>query len=261
MAEALWLTDAPPSVFETESQPGSGPGGVDSCPTSGASLKVVEQYDLCVSEGVERVCREYGGLNRFGEPNFRIVWGWRRLMLLEGVWRRAVPAAVIVKGIPQHMMDTETVFVGAKWVQKYPTLNNFFIMERWMPPEHYGTKGAWYDLNTKADPETGEVFLEGGPYPSRGDYEMIWHFHNPWTKGFEQVTENMAIDRIRWNQARQARTPGDVRKECNFHNDYERKLADQRADDAHEKNVAAFPMKPWVPTTGALPSLMPGWHR
>jgi hypothetical protein len=35
---------------------------------------------------VERVLRLAGGNNRFGEPNYRAVWGWNRLGWIGGKW-------------------------------------------------------------------------------------------------------------------------------------------------------------------------------
>ena len=224
-------------------------------------VKCGEQYDLAVPAGIQRVCREYGGLNPYGEPLFRVVWGWQRLHVLEGVWQRGVSKVIERHGISCHLPGSEVIHVGAMSVPKYARLTSFFILERWLPSSHYGTPETWKEATEKWEPSQGRSFLENGPFPSRGDYEMIWHFHNPWDESFEPVTENMVINRIQWNLQRQARTPGDIRKEARFDADHTEKLTNAKMDDAHEKNVAAFPFKSWVPVSGTLPSLMPGWHR
>ena len=86
-----------------------------------------------------------GGLNRFGEPNYRAVWGWNRLTPIGGRWAD--------KGV-----------VEVRTEPKYPQVNRWHI-EKWCPPEMYGTREQW-ELET-----TEEGVLALGPYPSRGEYE------------------------------------------------------------------------------------------
>ena len=225
-----------------------------------ARIRCGDEKDRKVPENVQRVAREYGGLNPYGEPNYRVVWGWQRHQLLEGVWTKAVQKRVLVNGEPRDVPDTVTTHIGARIVPKYPGLLDRYILERWIPPSQYGSPEAWEANNRTWDPHHG-VLMSEGPYPRRGDYEMIWHFRHPKTGDFEHVTENMVINRIRWSQQRMDRTPGEVRKDVLLHREREAREADQRMNDIHEANVAAFPMKSWVPVSGTLPSLPPGIHR
>lgn len=79
----------------------------------------------------QEALRLAGGLNRFGKPNYRVVWGWNRLDWTSG-----------------------------QWEPKYNEVNRWHI-ERWVSPEIYGTPRSWKD-------QTRGVL---GPYPNLGDYE------------------------------------------------------------------------------------------
>ena len=86
-----------------------------------------------------------GGLNRYGEPNFRLVWG-----------------------------ETETEFVfgtdaNGKKVQhivfKHQGIPAWF-MEAWKPPECFGTPELWYSMSWDEESKTHTL----GEYPWRGLY-------------------------------------------------------------------------------------------
>lgn len=81
-----------------------------------------------------------GGTNRFGGPNYRVVWGWSRMGWIgtdaDHVWRE-----------PKYLD-------GDKW-----------ILEKWMPPEHYGRPQDWT-----------RTFGALGPFPAYGEYEMVTDF-------------------------------------------------------------------------------------
>ncbi len=87
---------------------------------------------------VRRVTRA-GGLNRFGQPNFRVVWGGARIDPL-GFQRYAYAP---------HLLE--------RW-----------IVELWRPPEAYGSRREW---------NRNEETL--GPFPSRGEYELLASLAGP----------------------------------------------------------------------------------
>ena len=80
-----------------------------------------------------RRLRLAGGRNRFGEPNYRAVWGWSRLEL-DG---REV-------GRPRR---GRRLCCANSWslrrVPKYTPHDRWHI-ERWLPPEAYGSPQDWY---------------------------------------------------------------------------------------------------------------------
>jgi len=123
------------------------------------------------------VLRLAGGLNRFGEPNYRAVWGWSRLDWVGGKWEDRDEHGVLVREIIQ-----------LRQVPKYTPFNRWHI-ERWMPPESYGSPRTWHAQTVEyAD---GQFVPALGPYPSRGDYE---HSYTLQTSGgeFIQLTTEVA---------------------------------------------------------------------
>src|SRR6202521_21077 len=79
----------------------------------------------------ERVARA-GGTNRYGEPQFRVVWGGARLTWIGGKWTdRDANGNVVRETIEQRR------------VPKYLPENRWHV-ERWMPPESYGSPDEWY---------------------------------------------------------------------------------------------------------------------
>lgn len=89
-----------------------------------------------------------GGLNRFGDPNYRFVWSGSRLMWLGGMWW---DGKFEKRQVPKHLPPWE------RWV-----------MERYCPPEFYGPRWIWEARNRVA---YGSQSLQMMDYPSRGDYE------------------------------------------------------------------------------------------
>ncbi len=98
-----------------------------------------------------------GGANRYGEPNFRVVWGGSRLTWIGGRWTdrdahgNAIREAIELRQVP-----------------KYAPLDRWHI-ERWTPPESYGSPELWYRQTVEV--EDGIRIPALGPYPSRGEYE------------------------------------------------------------------------------------------
>jgi hypothetical protein len=95
----------------------------------------------------DRIARA-GGRNLYDEPNFRIVWGWSRL---DWIWSRKAG--------------------GYERRPKYPNKKNRWLLEQWKPALAYGTKESWI-RQTRAW-IYGLPIEVNGPYPSRGDYELV----------------------------------------------------------------------------------------
>jgi hypothetical protein len=58
--------------------------------------------------------------------------------------------------------------IESRQVPKYLPVERWHI-ERWVPPEAYGTPQQWYELTTEV--EDGIRIAALGPYPARGEYE------------------------------------------------------------------------------------------
>lgn len=102
------------------------------------------------------------GLNRFGKPEWRIVWGPERLE-----WRGGNHADHDANGI--LIRRVAEMRLSPKYGKK-PR----WVLERWLAPELYGSPERWRRENL--DPETN--LLQLGPYPSQGEYEPCFKFED-----------------------------------------------------------------------------------
>lgn len=109
-------------------------------------------------EIVARRLERAGGINRYGEANYRAVWGWNRLAWIGGKFEERDPAT--------GSLLREVVELRRE--PKYPAVNRWHI-ERWVPPEAYGSPRAWYAQTVEI--ANGRRIPALGPYPSRGEYE------------------------------------------------------------------------------------------
>jgi len=128
---------------------------------------------------VERTLRLAGGVNRFGEPNYRAVWGWNRLTWIGGNWEDKDETGAIVREV-----------VELRQVPKYTPFNRWHI-ERWVPPEVYGSPVDWYRQTLEVEGSCSIPAL--GPYPARGEYELCFTLEGPAPAGeFVQLTPTIA---------------------------------------------------------------------
>lgn len=111
-----------------------------------------------VNPAVEAALLREGGLNRFGEPNFRARWTNTRLEWVKG--------------------DFDTLHLRPKYEHK----PNRWVIERWCPPEKY--RGTWDETQL-------------GPFPDRGDYEASLFVETPFSNEFLQLTPSIAREVVR----------------------------------------------------------------
>ena len=112
-----------------------------------------------------RALRLAGGANRFGRDNYRAVWGWNRLTWIGGKWEDRNAAGDLLREV-----------VELREEPKYAPPDRWHI-ERWVPPEAYGSPRAW--LANTIEIENGVSIPALGPYPSRGDYEHCFTLEGP----------------------------------------------------------------------------------
>jgi hypothetical protein len=119
-------------------------------------IRVIRETHRTPASIQQRVARA-GGLNRFGEPLFRVVWGGSRLAWIGGRWtdrdanNNVIREALELRRAPKYVPHD-------RW-----------HIERWLPPEAYGSPEFWRAQTTEV--EDGIAIPALGPYPSRGDYE------------------------------------------------------------------------------------------
>jgi len=112
------------------------------------------------SRNIAQILARAGGLNTFGEPNFRAVWGWNRLAWIGGRWTDYDDSGRVLR---------ETI--GLRYEPKYFPHDRWHI-ERWCPPEMYGSPETW--ARQTVEIENGMNVPALGPYPARGEYEHVF---------------------------------------------------------------------------------------
>ena len=118
---------------------------------------------------IARTLELAGGTNRFGEPNFRAVWGWNRLAWIGGRWTDLDESGAVLR---------ETI--GLRFEPKYIPTDRWHI-ERWCAPEMYGSPETW--ARNTLEIENGMNVPALGPYPSRGEYEQVFTLETPTWSG------------------------------------------------------------------------------
>lgn len=203
------------------------------------AIRCGESYDLAVPAHLQRALSDEGGLNRYGEPIYRLVWGWSRLELRVGEF---------------HEFDDHGNWIGARLdtrhEPKYGDKPDRYHLELWVPPEKYGSPADWYAVTRKV--VAGRFVEHLGEYPSRGDYERICTCQTP-TGGYVLPTEQAVRDLVRWHKTAKTRTPVEIRAQLE---EADRKRAAARKNrmiDAIDGNARAFPWRVWMPTSGPLP--------
>jgi len=107
----------------------------------GARILCLEQKDLRPYPEWNRHLVKLGGLNRFGKPNYRLIWGW------------------------DH-------------VNYYPLpIRSFFHFERWLPPEMLGNEEDWEAMNKREEENGNHASVSA--FPKEGEYFWIWTCRMP----------------------------------------------------------------------------------
>ena len=118
-----------------------------------------------------------GGVNRFGEPNYRAVWGWSRLGWIGGKWEDRDADGTLLREVVELRQEP-----------KYTPHDRWHI-ERWLAPESYGSPEQWWADTIET--ENGIRVAALGPYPSRGEYEHCFTLDGPRGE-FVQLTPAVA---------------------------------------------------------------------
>jgi hypothetical protein len=100
------------------------------------------------------------GQNPYGENKYRIIWGWDRLTYVaENLDFREIaknPQKIgSLKQVPKYFLNMDGEL-------------NRWILEKWMPPESFGSPEQW----KKDTWDSTLLAFTLGPYPSRGEFEF-----------------------------------------------------------------------------------------
>lgn len=151
-------------------------------------IRILRESKQAPSEIQDRVTRA-GGRNRFGEPNFRVVWGWSRLELVGGKWCDRDGHGNLVREVVE-LREVPKYFPHDRW-----------HVERWFPPEAYGSPERWYAQTVERADGVSVPAL--GPYPSRGEWEHCFTIQTP-AGEFLALTSEMCdyvVRAIEWSKA------------------------------------------------------------
>ncbi len=180
---------------------------------------------------VERALRLAGGANRYGEANYRCVWGWSRLTWIGGRWEDRDTDGRLLREV-----------VELRQVPKYLPVDRWHI-ERWCPPELYGSPQDWYARTVEL--ENGPAIPALGPYPHRGEYEHCLTLAGPRGE-FVQLTPTIAEHVARLIEASRGLTPHRRRQALDSRDARQERDYDAWAYDVLDGAVPAFHGLPFV---------------
>jgi len=157
---------------------------------------------------IKRLLEVRGGLNRYGEPNYRLVRAEARYRLSGGEWV-LWPSYVPISERNARFGRPVRSEVGFRRVPLYPNEYGLWILEKWLAPEKIMDRADWY----KPEAQGGTVRMTSkgpiaalGDYPERGDY-VGTHYHFP----SEAVTEPVIAQAVGMLEYAHARRPADPR--------------------------------------------------
>jgi len=183
-------------------------------------------------EAVARRLRSAGGINRFGEPNYRAIWGWNRLAWIGGKFEERDPSTgSLLREVVELRQEP-----------KYPAVNRWHI-ERWLPPEAYGSPRQWYAQTIER--ENGISIPALGPYPSRGEYEHCFTLETPQGE-FIQLTPTIAEHVSRAIECARSNPRAKSRSRLYDREERTERNYDQWAYDVMDDAVPAFHKQPLV---------------
>lgn len=206
-------------------------------------IRAGETYDLKIPANVEKAIVLAGGRNIFGDPIYRLAWGWARLELRVGLHSDYDDNDILIRRE-----------LRGEWWPRYEPRDRFHL-EIWKPAETYGGPEAWEDGTS--------VWVEGtrvpalGPFPSRGEYEHVAVCQS--RQGcFMWPTEDAVREMILWHKTALNRTRTERRALAEAKNDYDREARRKKFHDIIDSEAKAFPFRTWVPATGKNPRPNPG---
>jgi hypothetical protein len=126
---------------------------------------------------VARELRLAGGDNRYGEPMFRLVWGYDRIVPMSGEWQEFEHAVATLTDKLTGHTESRTFIrlkeskIETRMVPKYLPANSWHL-EMWRPPEEYGSPDAWRKQGEEVI--AGMTIDTAGEFPSRGEYELVF---------------------------------------------------------------------------------------
>jgi hypothetical protein len=132
------------------------------------------QRNRCPEEYQARLT-DAGGLNRYGDPNFKFYWGQTETFRAGGCWE--------VEDCPPFT-GYRDLLLGSN--------EPCWMLMQWYPPEHYGTPESYFVQNY--DEGTGLQTL--GEFPYTGRYEIVNTLTHKSMVNGELVVERMPLNSL-----------------------------------------------------------------
>ena len=212
-------------------------------PTTNKITVLRESHET--SETVARRLELAGGRNRFGEPNYRVIWGWNRLAWIGGKFEDRDEHGTLLRERIELRREP-----------KYPAVNRWHI-ERWVPPEMYGSPRAWYAQTNEI--ANGRTVAALGPYPSRGEYEHCFTLETA-HGAFIQLTPTVAEYVATAIERARCKSRGRSREKLYDREAREDRAYENWAFDLLDDQVRAFHKQPFVTVSQDHPSF-DRWER
>lgn len=118
-----------------------------------------------------------GGVNPYGQPMFRVVWGYDRIVPITGEWQEFEQYLATLRdkisGYTEQRVVTrlKSSIIETRLVPKYLP-GNCWHLEMWRPAEEYGSPDNWGKLGEEV---IGLMTLDtSGPFPYEGEYELCY---------------------------------------------------------------------------------------
>lgn len=138
------------------------------------SSEAVEKHDC--PDYVTKELTLAGGTNPFGEPMFRVVWGYNRIVPMHGEWQDwEHSVATLTDKLTGHAEQRSFIRLKESVIEtrlepKYLPANCWHL-EKWEPPENYGSPEMWRQQGQEA--VAGMTIDTAGEFPHRGEYELV----------------------------------------------------------------------------------------
>ena len=120
-----------------------------------------------VPDWITHRVNKIGGMNLFGRPNYRVIWGGNRTHKVGGKFKKVLYIPSNIIGDPPKALVTEVAEI--RTLLKYHP--HRWHLERWRGQEFYGSREEWYQQTWDEDCQ----FHTQGDYPAEGDYEHIFY--------------------------------------------------------------------------------------
>jgi hypothetical protein len=160
-------------------------------PEAARRVEVLREYDLRPDPRFQKLIDRKLGVNQFDEPLYRVIWGWNRLEWIGGLMSRYDESG-------RFKFEEYGLFMEPKYSYLADQCNRW-IVEKWIPPEMYGTREAWEQDTAEINGMEETQAL--GPYPDRGDYELSFVLKDNKTGGFIQLCDQLVSDVVDVAQA------------------------------------------------------------